>query len=111
MLCVPAGSALVVQYAFRVDPPPVKMLAEQPEIDVPPRVKFTVPPGGVDAFTLAENVTLAPTVDGFSELPAKVIVDWANALAEKIRASAARTLAVPCSEQSFMVPTVAIQTA
>ena len=57
-----------MQYAFRVVPPPVMMLAEQPGIDVPPRVKFTVPPGGDDAFTLAENVTLAPTVEGLSEL-------------------------------------------
>ena len=110
MLWVPAGSVVVVQYAFFVVPFPTRMLAEQPGIVVPLLVKFTVPFGIELAFTLAENVTLAPVVEGLSELPTKVIVDWANALAENTKASAARALAALRSEQSFMVPGVAIET-
>lgn len=111
MLCVPAGSAVVVQYAFFVVPFPTRILAEQPGIDVPSLVKFTVPFGIELAFTLAENVTLAPTVDGLSELPTKVSVDWANAFAENTRASEARTLAAIRSERSLKVRGVAIETA
>lgn len=68
MLCVPAESALVPQYATFVEPYPVRMFAEQPGIVVPLLVKFTVPPGGVLAFTVAENTTVAPAADGLSEL-------------------------------------------
>lgn len=82
MLWVPTESAAVVQYAFFVVPFPTRMLAEQPGIDAPPLVKFTVPAGGELAFTLAENVMLAPAFAGLSELPTKVKVDCANACAD-----------------------------
>lgn len=82
MLWVPTESVAVVQYAVFVVPFPTRMLAEQPGIDVPSLVKFTVPPGGELAFTLAENAMVAPAVDGLSELPTKVRVDCANACAD-----------------------------
>jgi hypothetical protein len=105
MLWVPAGSAVVVQYAIFVNADPVSMLAEQPEIVAPLAVKPTVPPGGELAFTLAENVTLAPAFDGFWELETYVSVDCANALAESSNASTARTLAALRRENS---PSLAI---
>ena len=73
MLCVPPGRLDVVQVAVRVFPDPESDLAEQPEIDVPPRVKFTVPLGA-DPVTVALKVTLAPTADGLSELASVVVV-------------------------------------
>ena len=77
MLCVPAGIVVVVQVAVRVFPEPESVLAEQPEIGVPLRVKLTVP---LVAFpvTLAVNVTLAPDAAGLSEL-ASAVVELANA--------------------------------
>ena len=55
-------------------PEPVSAIALQPEIEVPPSVKFIVPVGLVPA-TVAVKVTLAPTVDGLTEL-ASVVVVW-----------------------------------
>lgn len=91
MLCVPAGSVVVVQVEVRVLPDPVRIAAEQPDIVVPLLVKFTVPPANpASQLTLALNVTLAPTVDGFCELPTLVYVGPANAFApNSVRASAA----------------------
>jgi hypothetical protein len=48
-------------------------IAPQPVIVVPPSVKRTVPVGALPA-TVAVNVTLAPTSDGFAELDSVVIV-------------------------------------
>ena len=73
MVFVPAGSVAVVQVAVRVFPEPESVLAEQPEIDVPPRVKLTVPLGAFPV-TLAVNVTLAPDAAGLSELASAVVV-------------------------------------
>ncbi len=105
MLLVPAGSVVVVQYAFFVVPLPVKMLAEQPGIELPLLVKLTVPFGGVplNAVTLAENVTLAPTFDGFCELPTEVYVVWARAFAQSSSASAGSTRAAARRERAFVV--------
>jgi hypothetical protein len=110
MLWVPTESVAVVQYAFFVVPLPVRMLAEQPGIDVPSLVKFTVPPGGELAFTLAENVMLAPEVDGLSELPTKIKVDCAYACADNCKQSATRTLAMPRGRRSWMRPSPVIET-
>ena len=48
-------------------PAPVRATAEQPAIDAAPSLKLTVPVGAVPV-TVAVNITLAPDVDGFSEL-------------------------------------------
>ena len=60
--------------AVRELPVPASATALQPEIEVPPSVKFIVPVGLVPA-TVALKVTLAPTVDGLTEL-ASVVVVW-----------------------------------
>jgi hypothetical protein len=67
MLCVPALRAVVEHVAVRVFPAPESALAEQPESDVPLRVKFTVPLGA-EPVTVAVKVMLAPAVAGLSEL-------------------------------------------
>ena len=80
MLCVPAGSVVVVQVAVRGVPEAESVLAEQPEIDVPPRVKLTVPVGA-DPVTDAVKVTLAPAAAGLSELAMEVVVPvWPGTL-------------------------------
>ena len=60
--------------AVRELPVPASATALQPEIEVPPSVKFIVPVGLVPA-TVAVKVTLAPAVDGLTEL-ASVVVVW-----------------------------------
>ena len=73
MLCVATDSTDEEHAAVRVLPlPAAKATLEQPVIDTPPSVKLTVPVGAV-AVTVAVNVTLAPEVDGLSEL-ANVVV-------------------------------------
>ena len=74
MLCVPALKELVVQAAVRVFPAPVSATAEQPAIDVPPSLKFTLPAGAVPV-TDAVNETLVPTVEGLSELASVVVLE------------------------------------
>ena len=73
MLCAPDARLVLVQVAVRVFPVPERLLAAQPVIDVPPSTKLTVPVGA-DPVTLAVNVTLAPSEDGFSELVRPVVV-------------------------------------
>jgi hypothetical protein len=73
MLCVPAASAAVLQAAGRVFPLPVTEIAAQPEIEVPPSVKFTVPVGLLPV-TAAVNVTFAPTAEGLAELASVVLL-------------------------------------
>ena len=73
MLRVPATSAVVVHAVVRAFPEPVSATAEQPASDAPLSVKLTVPVGDAPV-TVAVKVTLAPTVDGFSELTCVVVV-------------------------------------
>lgn len=72
MVCVPTGIVVVVQVAVRAFPEEESGLAEHPEIDVPPRVKLTVPLGA-DPVTVAVKVTLAPNAAGLSELAIAVV--------------------------------------
>jgi hypothetical protein len=72
MVCVPTASEVVAQVAVRVFPEPESALPEQPEIDVPLRVKLTVPLGE-DPVTVAVNVTLTPTAAGLRELTIAVV--------------------------------------
>ena len=67
MLWVPAVRAEVEHAAVRVLPLPVSATAEQPEIDVRPSLKLTLPVGATP-MTVAVNVTVAPTVDGVPEV-------------------------------------------
>ena len=73
MMCVPELNAAVLHAAVRVLPAPVSATAPQPLMVVPPSVKFTLPVGAVPV-TDAVKVTLAPTVEGFSELTSVVVV-------------------------------------
>ncbi len=73
MLCVATDNVAVEQAAVRMLPLPASATAEQPAIDAPPSVKLTLPVGAVPV-TVAVNVTLAPDVDGFSELTSVVVV-------------------------------------
>ena len=75
-LCVPAARAAVAQVAVRALPLPASATAAQPAIDVAPSLKLTVPVGA-EPVTVAVNVTLAPTVDGVSDVA--TIVDVATA--------------------------------
>ena len=72
-LCVPAPSALLVHCAVRVLPEPLNTTAPHPATVVPASVKLTVPVGAVPV-TLAVNVTLAPSAEGFVELASVVVV-------------------------------------
>ena len=73
MLWAPAARPAVEQAAVPVLPLPMRATAPQPVIDVPPSVKFTVPAGALPV-TVAVNATLAPTLDGLSELTSVVVV-------------------------------------
>jgi len=73
MLCVVALNADVLQVAVRVLPIPPRATAPHPEMVAPPSVKFTAPVGALPV-TDAVNVTLAPKVDGLSELATLVVV-------------------------------------
>ena len=84
MLCVPVARALVAHCAVRVLPLPPSATAEQLAIEAAPSLKFTVPVGELPV-TVAVNVTLAPTVDGLSEVPSAVVLPtplttWDSAL-------------------------------
>ena len=73
MLCVPMARLDVMHAAVRELPLPVNATAEQPEIDVPPSWKLTLPAGALPV-TVAVNVKLAPAATGFAELPRFVVV-------------------------------------
>jgi hypothetical protein len=73
MLRVPTAKVEVEQVAVRVLPPPVRATAPHPVIVVPLLVKLTLPVGATPV-TVAVNVTLAPAVDGLSELVRVVVV-------------------------------------
>ena len=71
MLCVPTDREAVEKLAVPLLPRP-----EDPRLDVPSR-KFTVPVGvclNAADVTVAVNVTLCPTVDGFTEEVSWVVV-------------------------------------
>jgi hypothetical protein len=72
-LCVPAPNALLEHCAVRVLPEPLSVTAPQPATVLPASVKFTVPVGAVPV-TLAVNVTVVPSVEGFTELASVVVV-------------------------------------
>ena len=76
MLWVPAVRPLVEQMAVRMLPLPVRMTLAQPAIEMPPSVKFTAPVGPTP-LTLAVNVTLAPTIEGFALVARPVVVVFA----------------------------------
>ena len=94
MLRVPTTSAVVAHAAVRALPAPVSATAEQPAIDVPPSVKFTVPVGAAPV-TVAVKVTLAPTVDGFNELTCVVVVAFLLTTCDKAALAEAPLLASP----------------
>src|SRR5256885_417040 len=64
---VPWLSVLVLHCAVRTLPEPVSATAPQPVIELPPSVKLTLPVG-LAPVNDALKVTLAPTVDGLSDL-------------------------------------------
>jgi len=68
MLCVPTVSELEAQVAVRTLPLPVRETAEQPESELAPSLKLTLPVGALPV-TVAVKVTLVPAVDGVSEVP------------------------------------------
>src|SRR4029079_10203490 len=76
MPCVPAERDAVVHAAVSVLPLPASATAAQPAIDVAPSLKLTVPVGA-EPVTVAVNVTLAPTIDGVSDVA--TVVDVATA--------------------------------
>ena len=59
--------------AVRLLPDPVTATAAQPEIELPPSVKLTLPVGA-KPLTVAVKVTLAPAIDGLDELDMAVLV-------------------------------------
>ena len=71
MLCAPSERPLVAHVAVRVLPIPVTVDAAQPLIETMPSLKSTLPVGAAP-ITDAVKVTLAPSVDGFSELTSVV---------------------------------------
>src|ERR1022692_138851 len=74
MLCVPALRLLVLHVTIlELAAPAGSVIAPQPVMVLPLSVKATVPVGAVPA-TVAVNVTLAPTSDGFAELASVVVV-------------------------------------
>src|ERR1051326_2812843 len=85
MLCVPWLKVLVVHAAVRTLPLPVSATALQPPSALPPSVKATLSVGLVP-LTVAVKVTLAPTVDGLSEL-ASVVLDGGGPAAALPQAS------------------------
>jgi hypothetical protein len=54
-------------------PEPESATAEQPLIETPPSLKFTVPVGLLP-LTVPVNVTLVPTVEGVSDVATLVLV-------------------------------------
>ena len=69
MLWLPEVSADVAQVALAE----LTACAVQPEIETPLFVKLTVPVGALPVI-VAVNVTLAPNVDGLSELASAVLL-------------------------------------
>ena len=73
MLCVPAARVLVVHVAEAVLPVPLTATAAQPEIELPPSVKLSVPVG-LKPVTDPVNVTGAANAAGLAELDRVVVL-------------------------------------
>src|SRR6185369_2737512 len=73
MLFVAAASALVLHAAVLLLPLPASAMALQPLTEFAPSLKLTLPVGLMPT-TVAVNVMLVPTVDGFFELVSVVVV-------------------------------------
>ena len=74
MLWLPTAKLLVLQLAVLLLPLPTSATALHPAIALPASLKATLPVG-VLPVTVAVKLTLAPTVDGFSELASVVVLD------------------------------------
>src|SRR5213593_2808027 len=84
MLCVPAARLAVLQVAvFALALPVGSATAAQPAIELPPSVKLTLPVG-LKPVTEAVKVTLAPAVDGLSELASVVVLVALLTTCEKV---------------------------
>ncbi|HTT31482.1 MAG TPA: hypothetical protein VMG37_23905, partial [Solirubrobacteraceae bacterium] len=70
---MPVVKLLVVQAAVRVLPLPVRETAPQLTSELLPSLKLTVPVGPVP-LTVAVKVTVAPAVEGLTELASVVVV-------------------------------------
>src|SRR2546429_247949 len=73
MECVPVLRLLVEHTAERVLPLPLRAIAAQPAMELPPSVKLTLPVG-LKPVTEAVNVTLVPAAEGLAELDSVVVV-------------------------------------
>lgn len=94
MLWVPAASVEVAQDAVRIFPLPVSVAAEQPPMDVDPSLKLTDPVGALP-LTVAVNVTLAPTVEGVSEVAMPVVLPVALTVCDRVELVDAALFASP----------------
>jgi hypothetical protein len=104
MLCVAAVSALVLHAAVLLLPLPASAMALQPLIELAPSLKLTLP-AGLLPVTVAVNVTLVPTVDGFFELASDVVVGTGPAVlttCDKVALFDARLLASPPYEATML---------
>ena len=59
--------------AVRVLPEPARATALQPEIELPPSVKLTLPVG-LKPVTAAVKVTLAPATDGLADVDSAAVL-------------------------------------
>jgi len=73
MLWAATARLPVVHFAVRLLPDPASATAEQPPIELAPSWKFTVPVGALPP-TVAVKVTLAPTVEGVSDVASAVVL-------------------------------------
>ena len=71
MECVPTLKLLVEHTAERVLPLPLRAIAAQPAMELPPSVKLRLPVG-LKPVTEAVKVTLVPAADGLAELDSAV---------------------------------------
>ena len=94
MLWVPTASVEVAQDAVRIFPLPASVAAEQPLIDVDPSLKLTDPVGALP-LTVAVKVTLAPTVEGVSEVAMPVVLPVALTVCDRAELLEAALLPSP----------------
>ena len=95
------------QAAVRVLPLPVRAMAEQPVIDVPPSVKLTLPVGA-SPVTDAVNVTFAPAMDGFAELATVVVLADLTTCDSVALADAALVALPPYAATMLRVPAASV---
>lgn len=94
MLWLPAASVEIAQDAVRIFPLPLSVAAEQPPMEVDPSLKLTDPVGALP-LTVAVKVTLAPTVEGVSEVAMPVVLPVALTVCESVELLEAALLASP----------------